>query len=555
MTLPIIRGEHLFVGDERFTIVGAELHNSSSSTPHAIRKSFTTVRKLGANTVLAPVAWNIVEPLEGQFDFSLVDSAVAIARELGLRLIPLWFGSWKNGMSSYVPAWIKRDVYRFPRAATKASARIEHLTPFDEVNCAADARAFSALMEHLSGINADNTVLMVQVENEPGLLGDSRDRSPAAESVFNSRVPDMVVEAVATATETPVHHSWVQNGSQTEGSWEQLFGQSPATDEAFMAYGYSSYIEKVAAAGRARYDIPLYANAWLDAASSQVFEELPEPELISPDESPEGDRDESADVALTGGAEPGTYPSGGPLPQVMSIWNAAAPGLDFLAPDTYFGFDVAVEQYKKDKLPLFIPEMRRSQDGVGQMFVAIGQYSALGVSPFGVDSLSNSPEDAFEKDILSDGYRMLTAAAHQLKVTPDAQTAGFLLTAERPAAELNFGSYTVKVDTADPFGVHSRTYPAYGLVVALAPDEFLVIGRGFAISFSSTDRGQNVGILAAEELEFDQNWCTIRRLGGDETGNGSAIRIPVLGAQQSTVFPIAATIEHTGIIRATVYKY
>src|SRR4051794_37385970 len=106
-------GPYFAVDGAPFPVVGAEVHNSSSSTESAIAESFRAVRELGANTVLAPVAWDLLEPAEGVFNFTLLDAMIVTAEELGLRLIPLWFGSWKNAVSTYAPAWVKADSVRF----------------------------------------------------------------------------------------------------------------------------------------------------------------------------------------------------------------------------------------------------------------------------------------------------------------------------------------------------------------------------------------------------------------------------------------------------------
>jgi beta-galactosidase GanA len=196
-------GGYLAVDGKPFPVIGAEVHNSSSSSIPAIEASFTTVQELGANTVLAPVAWDPLEPSEGAFDFTLLDRMIHAARELGLRLIPLWFGSWKNAVSTYVPAWVKTDVARFPRSQLSDGSRVEQVTPFGMAARDADAFAFAALLRHIREVDADRTVIAIQVENEIGLLGDSRDRSAFAEHAFASPVPAAVVKAIAGDESAP----------------------------------------------------------------------------------------------------------------------------------------------------------------------------------------------------------------------------------------------------------------------------------------------------------------------------------------------------------------
>lgn len=545
----LLKGPTLWVDGARFVVLGGELHNSSSSTPQAIVAAFDRVRSLGANTVLAPVAWDLLEPAENQFDLSLVDAMLTAARERELRLILLWFGSWKNGMSSYAPAWVKRDLDRFPRAQTRESGRIEHLSPFAVESRDADASAFSVLLGHLREVDQQRTVLMVQVENEVGLLGDSRDRSALAEKAFDGAVPETVIEAIATAPQLPVHQRWLAEGSRREGTWRTVLGESPEADEAFMAYAYASYIEKVAAAGRESYDLPLYVNAWLDVP---ITLDLPGTEGSSAPET-QNDASGEPDVAVAAGESPGKYPSGGPLPRVAPIWRAAAPSIDFLAPDIYFGdFDKICADYNDATGRLLIPEMRRSAVGVSQMFAAVGTYGALGVAPFGIDSLT---EDHPDWATLADGYRLLAAAADRIaSAKPAGLIAGVRIDEKNPSVQMSMGSYALTAQTRT-YGVAAPKYPAYGIVVQEDEDQLVIMGRGFTATFAHAE-GAKVGILSVDELDFDgKKWTVTRRLNGDETGSGSAVYLLSLGATSPAFFPIPFVTSHTGAVRVRLYTY
>ena len=208
--------KQLIVDGSPFLVIGGELHNSSSSSIEYMQPIWQRMRDLNFNTLLTPVAWELIEPTEGSFDFALVDDLIRDARSHDLRLILLWFGSWKNGMSSYIPLWVKQDYDRFPRAKLHTGATIEVLSTLAEANWQADARAFAALMRHLREIDGDkHTVLMVQVENEVGFL-------PFAK----------------------------------EGGT----GSDPAADERAMASDYAKYVEAVAAAGKREYPLPMYVN-------------------------------------------------------------------------------------------------------------------------------------------------------------------------------------------------------------------------------------------------------------------------------------------------------
>lgn len=293
----------LIVEGRPFLVLGGELHNSSSSNLDYMRPIWKHMQALNANTALALVSWELIEPQEGSFDFRLVDGLLEEARRHRLRLILLWFGSWKNGMSSYTPAWVKRDYKRFPRARIRQGETVEVLSPLAPANWEADAKAYRALLRHLRLVDGEQqTVIMMQVENEVGILGDSRDRSAIAERAFKQPVP---AELPAYLTRNgdrlvpELSRIWQAAGKRTSGTWEQIFG--PATDEIFMAWHYARYVDQVAAAGKAEYPLPMFVNAWLSSAEGK----------------------------------PDDWPSGGPLPHVMDIWRAAAPHIDLLAPDIY----------------------------------------------------------------------------------------------------------------------------------------------------------------------------------------------------------------------------
>lgn len=312
-----------------------------------------------------------------------------------------------------------------------------------------------------------------------------------------------------------------------------------------MAAAYAGYIGHVAARGRAAHDVPLFVNAWLDNP----------PEALPATMRGEGTTVEDGDgeVALAGGQQPGDYPSGGPLSHVAPIWRALAPALDFLAPDIYFGFDDICRRFRAASGVLFIPEMRRDQEGVAQMFAAVGEHRALGVSPFGVDSFTEAEGEQWAA--LADAYRLLAAAGEALADAPGSMTRGFRLNAERPETDLDFDRFRFSIGTADPFGLATPTYPAYGLVAQLGEDRFLVVGRGFSVSVSSREEGRLAGILSADELDWDGTWRVLRRLGGDETGSGASVRFPALGQGQVTAFPIPFNLELSGIVQVELYEY
>ena len=85
--LRIVNGvKQLFVDGELFRARSGELHNSSSSTAvYMEKKVWPSLRPLGLNTVVLPVAWEMIEPEQGKFDFSLVDALLEQGKREGVR--------------------------------------------------------------------------------------------------------------------------------------------------------------------------------------------------------------------------------------------------------------------------------------------------------------------------------------------------------------------------------------------------------------------------------------------------------------------------------------
>lgn len=504
----------LVVDRKPFLILGGELANSSSSSLTYMDPVWDCLGAQNLNTVLAGVSWELTEPEEGRFDFQLLDGLVTKARIHGLHLVLLWFGSWKNGASSYAPVWVKRNPARFPRVRLLDGKEPEVLSPLSLATADADARAFSVLMKHLREIDSRNhTVLLVQVENEVGVLGDSRDRSPAADAVFAGPVPDELSQYLAThqAELVPeLRTRWKAAGAKTAGNWTEVFGPGAATDEIFMAWHYARYVDRVAAAGVAAYPIPLYANAWQDGPKTK----------------------------------PGDYPSGGPLVQVLNLWQAAAPHLALVAPDLYGAdFEERCRLYSLNGNALFIPETTRSEQSSRNLFLAFGVYNAIGFSPFAIDGrhpVLFTPTSETELAAVGTVYGVLRQIAplilaHQGK----GEIAGFVLDKQHPSLVAKLGGADLEISLDELFG--KRADRGAGMVIAAGNGEFFGIGSGFRVIFrpSAAATGK-IGIGAVDEGVFrDGSWVPGRRLNGDEDDQGHAWRFE----------PWATAIEHCNIYR------
>ena len=496
-----VQGEasQLIVDGQPFLMLAGELGNSTASDLDYLRRHWPRLQALHLNTVLAPVYWELIEPEEGRFDFALVDGLIEDARAHDVRLVLLWFGSWKNSMSSYAPAWVKRDQQRFPRSQTSDGRGLEILSPFSEANRDADTLAFAALMRHLREFDsAQHTVLMVQVENEIGMIPEARDRSEKADRHFAGAVPAALLEYLSAnrASLAPALRSrWESRGARSDGAWEEVFGRGLGTDEIFMAWHFAVYTEAVAAAGRAECDVPLFVNA----------------ALIRP------------------GRKPGEYPSAGPLPQVFDVWRAGAPTIDFLAPDIYFpNFVEWARAYDVPNNPFFVPETGRQPDATpANAFYAFGAHDAMGFSPFAIESYA-------ENDHLGEAYEILQGLAplileHQGKGTIAGvrPTVAFDGTVDESSHDVRLGEFTFHVGFVDPWTPREeQTIAAHGgLIIQLGPQEYLIAGRGLIVTFSADE-----GIVGIESIwegaHEDGKWNPGRLLNGDQSHQGRHLRLP-----------------------------
>jgi hypothetical protein len=479
-------------------MLGGELYNSSSSSLDYLRPAWARLAAIPLNTVLMPLSWELMEPREGQFDFTLVDGLIQDARRNNLHLVFLWLASWKNGMSSYAPLWVKQNTQRFPRVIEKDGKPVEILSPLGKESMAADARAFAAVMRHIHDLDGEaHTVLMMQVENEVGVLGDSRDRSPAANRAFKGPVPRELMTWLQQHRDTLIpefRRVWEAAGSKPIGTWEEVFGSGPETDKIFMAWNYGRYIQDVAAAGKAEYPIPMYVNTWLAAPH----------------------------------ALPGQYPSGGPLPEVMDLWKAAGNAIDIYSPDIYApNFAEWCDRYNRAGNPMFIPETRTGAAGGANVFYAVGQRETLGFSPFGIDSFLDKerPSEIDANNDLGKSYEVLTELAPIiLQHEGRGEMAGFLLDQDHPQTTLELKGYRLDVRLDKAFEADARN--GYGLVIATGSDEFLGAGTGFCVSFHLPAAGStHVGIASVDEGTFSGGvWVPGRRLNGDEDEQGNCWR-------------------------------
>ena len=539
----------LIVDGKAFLALAGELTNNAATSLPMMEPIWPKLVAANLNTALVGVSWAQFEPEEGTFNYTQIDGVIAKARENHMHLVILWFGSWKNGTSSFAPYWVKKDYTRFPRiqigngSTVSISGPVELLSTLGDATRDADAAAFAALMRHIKEVDgAQHTVVMMQVENEVGVLRDSRDRSPAANRAFAGPVPAELMSYLAAHKDTLIPEFravWAANGYKSSGTWEEVFGPGkPAdveipiqttsppmsadehevswrqlhwpSDEIFMAWNYARFVEKAVKEGKAAYDIPMYVNGWLQQPNH---------------------------------AWPGTYPSGGPMPQVHDIWRAAAPDVDILAPDLYLPyFDEVCERFSRNGNPLFIPE---TGTNAANLIMAVGKFNTIGFSPFGIDGNRPIPTE------LAAAYGMLNnmapiILAHQ---GTDTMTAVRMVQGD-PPRQIKLGNYTLtftytgRITRLAPQakgGVVASPPPprqpgaepeeplppleAAAIAISTGPDEYYFGGGGMRVDFTPNTPGPpNVGLGVVQTGKFvDEKWELTRWIEGDDDAQGEIL--------------------------------
>lgn len=498
--------KQLFVDGRPFILLSGELQNSTASSLEHLRPVLDHLQALHLNTVIGTVSWELMEPEEGRFDFSLVDAQIVEARKRGLRLALIWFGTYKTALSSYVPRWVKEDRKRFPPMVLApregrgmmfpmgglmvGNGGMGALTPLGEETLKADARAFRALMRHLREFDGQRTVIMMQVENEPGCMGDSRDRSPLAEAAWRGAVPTELMGYLRAHKESllpELQEIWGRNGFRETGTWEEVFGGDEWGEEIFMGWYAAKFTGEVAKAGKEELALPMFVNAFLA---------IP-------------------------GRFPGQYPSGGPTHKLIDIYHAAAPALDVLSPNAYSpDFKGICALYARGGNPLLIPETGAI---AGNLLWAIGRHAALGWSPFGsIERLEVTGQVAAAYKFLGGMMGPLTKWQAEGKVD------AILVTDAEKAEGVRMGGYRITlgargrrpgapaVSAAPAPGVDARPF---ALVVQMGPDEFLFLGANGVPRFAADSA--HVAVVSKDEGRYENGrWVAGRRLNGDEADEG-----------------------------------
>lgn len=526
--------EGFIVNGKPFFVLGAQAHNSSSYNESEFEKALIAAEKLYCNTIEAPIYWEKVEPEEGKFDFSLVDMMIRKCREHSLKLILLWFASWKNGEMHYCPEFVKKDTVRFPRVIGADGTRLLSLSTHYESNWKADANAFARLMNHIKEVDAqEQTVIAVQVENEPGYIRTDRDYSEAAQKDLAAPVPEELFKYLEQRRTGEVYEEWAKHGFR-KGNWIECFGLKGI--EFCEAWSLAKYIDYVAGEGKKYYDIPMYVNVWL---------------------------------SITPWGIPGlNYPCGGAIPKVLDIWKCATKHIDFIAPDNYQQnyrlYRDYCDAYTREDNLLFIPESSRSGENALHMFYAIGSCRAIGYSVFGVESMFDKDGNVkTESAGIMESYKAIRSAINLIlkhrktgkmyAVVQDKYVESDIYEFERyiGCTPYQFDKYSGRKD------YYSANYPTAplelpyrGLIFEDSPTEFYLAGNfHLRLAYKSSPEWNGtrqmfdmVDYVSVEEGYFDPDgqFVTTKVRNGDEVAFGGFWVTPHCGVVRVKLLDINA---------------
>ena len=519
-------------------MIGGELGNSSASTPEDVRRTFSHLHKMGLNTVLVPISWELIEPQEGTFDMSMLGVILTEARRNELKVVLLWFGAWKNSMSCYAPEWFKRDVKRFPRAHTPEGKPVEEASSLSKNVLEADKRAFCRIMAYLRDHDAhEQTVIMVQVENEIGMIEVPRDYSADATRMYQSAVPRQLTDYLKSHQKSlhPYLKAKLQPQAKANANWPQLFGDDIYTEEIFQTWTYATYVEQIAKSGREIYDLPMYVNVALNSRNRQ----------------------------------PGQYPSGGPLAHLIDLWHCGAPSIDVLGVDIYDkGIRSWLSKYHLPNNPLFVPEIRLEDKDAMYALYAFGHHGAMGFCPFSIEdyplTTATKANDWKQIDVSQDDQLNAFSYVSSSSFSPLVASYQLLRQAEPLILERQgtnnmdavlLDSEQREAEIVTPDGIRLTVRHSYTLgweagakdtewpetaciILRLGKEDYLVIGSGVVVTFSPEKGDGCIGLAKCEEVTIDDGrQHIVRHLNGDQTHQGRHVRIPV-GAFQIQHFKL-----------------
>src|ERR1035441_1628134 len=492
----VVNPTQLIVDGKPFLVLGGELSNTVSSDTERMKAVWPLLAgKVHMNTILTGVSWDWIEPEEGKYDFRLVDQLIESARQNNVHIVWIWFGSWKNGLSSFAPAWVKAAQDRFPRAQIRGGKTIEVLSTFSPNNLQAFANPVPReLLDYLA----------------------------------NPRRPLL----------PEFQQAWQAAGSRTSGTWEEVFGKGARADEIFMAWNYARYLDAVTEAGKKEYPIPMFVNAW-----------IVQPEDKGPGDYPSGGpQNHMHDIWRAGAPHidllcPDIY-----LPDFTGIVaRYARSGNTIFVPESASDTRGAANAFYA------IGQQR----AIGYSPFGIDNISQLMRAGPDAPPPAGPPPDV-ETMPFSVAYKTLAQLAPAiLEHQPKGTIAAASLNRQNPDQQIQLGDYILNVglprNRRTPAVVPDVT--GYGIFMATGPDEYLLAGNNLQITFTPNTPGPPIAGIARQENGHFENgkWAVHSLLAGDD----SVLRydIATVADMGQSGSGVRLTAPDRGIQRVKLYRY
>lgn len=528
----------LMVDGKPFVMYCGELHNSTASSMSYMHENriWEKLEDMHLNSVIATASWELVEPQEGKFDFTLVDGVIAEAKKHGMKVAFIWFGAFKNPMMTYAPSWVKSNPKKYPHAIDEQGQEMEHISVYGSEILKADTKAYKAFLQHLKDTDQDHTVVLIQLQNEPGLRGTKRDYSTDANKAWKAQVPKAITDYLKAnkgSLQPDMEQIWAKYGDKTTGNWEDIFGKSEVNNQAenpipnftehiFTAYGYANYLEQMAKAGKEVYPLPVFINA-------SVF------------------------GMNTRGRSLG---NGCSIPEFFDIYKAAAPSIDILTPNSYMQqLDWIGKNFSWKGNPILIPES--TIIGARGLYI-IGEYDAIAFSPFGIDYEDNELTPTLEKQhrLLGESYNQMQQMGKLItdNLGSDKMRGIYLYTGHETDT-VEMGDYVLTFSPRKGFDIGALMAPAGGgfaaegeqkqieqggaVIVQTSADEFYVVGYGFNADIKLKDG------VKSRFCGYDSIW-------EGRFENGEFIPGRLLNGDERNVF---ATYDKVNALKVKMYHY
>jgi hypothetical protein len=491
------------VDGKPFFPIGAEFlcqSGYSARDEAEVEEAFKAIKTATGNAGEFPVFWDQVEPVEGKYDFSSVDTLISLARRYEVKLILVWFATWKNGTMDFAPAWVKTNPQRFPREKAIDGKDIWVLSSHCAATLEADKKVFAALCKHLkTRDSAEHTVIGLQVENEPNITEQDHDYAPEAMAIFNGPVPAKLMSAMKTKGKGEVYDAWQKAGGKESGTWLEVFGELAGPTS--HTWGLAVYINEVAKAGKAVYNLPMIINI----------------------------------------AGPGREA------RVLDIWKWFTPNVDMIGPDLYSrdpkDYNLTASKYSRDDNPLFVPESFGSPNMLSGIAVhhSVGQfYGYLHMNRVYGDTMV-IPESLVK-------INLIKCVSSLMPLILKYQGTDKIQAITQPETEdvqmFDFDGYTGIVEFGDWRPAYVARNPpdnsrGAGLIVQASRNEFYIAGNNCRLHINAKPpydkvkapkvtarwpHGIGVGYtISIEEGHFNTNgeFVADRRRNGDETYHGA----------------------------------